>query len=731
MSDNEFFEIIKPLLDGTLKAYNDDQNRFDITIKTEANPKTLIYLKSLLAKHKFSGNSTKHGKIADIKLITIKVFDRTLPENSDAVKTLEIKWGDVETSLDISKLDKFLDEEADRINTDRNIRGAIASKEEIRLKGGDSSETTVDLTLPSELGKHSKADLQLFKWFAKDNSGNRYLRCKNGDLILIPMADGAAKEVRIEPEFWSAFWKSYRNEINEMCKVVRSKLWALYNEESSEASASGLREAPVVDAEGNFSAKQIIHEEIPKYIMGRLGARYSFQVFHHQTESVSVLKDISPVVRTSSSSAFRIPSEENWEYALSTVIPLIDDSELETISQYRDDSYGLALHRLQKAIWDKNLPEKVSEVSKLPPMWSKFFATRLGDQKFSSLYRLAKWIVGVVDAENRSRKILVLSGHGKDGKSLFLRALKHGFNKLGGRNFAVELPSDCVTEENNTQNGLLECMDARVLISSDVDKVTEYITSKTIKNITGNDTVTAQVKYRSAVKKDMTGTKIAVCTNSVTYLSDTWVSSRVSPVCFHLVRGPGEADWDEYEVTKQLVEEFSDFIGWCFQFAHAVECERGIPHNGDQPIWSDGVDPDDVRETWAVIGRFGSEDGMFRYRMSDANSDILQEDILCKIDDLFFVNKDDSIPVGKVREILSNAIGIKFRDAGADKRWNLVKRLIKEHFNLEDGDFKVSHGIRKIFGIGIKDSPMDQRSSRRSSVAAMSTQLPYGLNNRT
>jgi hypothetical protein len=209
-------------------------------------------------------------------------------------------------------------------------------------------------------------------------------------------------------------------------------------------------------------------------------------------------------------------------------------------------------------------------------------------------------------------------------------------------------------------------------------------------------------------------------------MSDTFVESRVSPVCFFHIRKPGEPDWDQHKVSAMMVEEFNDFVRWSFEFAYAVECERGIPHEGDQPLWCDGTF-ESVRDMWNSIGSSDGEDGMFRYRTADANAEILEEDIECYIDDIFYKTSsklDDSVKVGDVRAVIGNVLNIKFRDAGADKRWNLVSRIIQKHFEVDPP--KLSHGIRRFFGIGFKKGVegLNKKSSRPSNTDVIDTGMP-------
>lgn len=718
------YECFKPYFTDPklpIAKFTVDPKRYRIEVTNEFSKANVGIFKSALASNKFSGRFKNRSNIGTLKSFAINVFDTT-SVSSKPIETIHLSWEDMEYSTDHTLLDEYLSETSESITTARSQTAIIATKEELNLKGKKASSSVVDITLPSVIGKYSEADKAWFKWFVKDDSGNMYLYTKTKTCIMVPILEGAVAKVKQDAEFWSIFWKNYRDEVNTMLKAVETVFWNLHTGEANAANQDNVRETPVITEDGDFSALQKIHEVVPKLIMSRLGAKYTYI----DTDDASILKSIVAVIRETSSGSFKVTSEENIQAALSTIIPLIDTSELETVQRYSDSPYGFAIHRIQAAKFKADLPTQIEDVRPLPPMWDKFFENRLGDQKFSSLYRIAKWITGVVDAGNYSRKILVIAGHGMDGKSLFINTIRKGFNNLGGEGFAREMPSDAVTIENNTQNGLLDCMDARLITSSDIHKVTEFVNSQTIKNITGGDVVTAQVKYRNPVSKSMAGTKIVVCTNYVTYMSDTFVESRVSPVCFFHIRKPGEPDWDQHKISALMVEEFNDFVRWSFEFAYAVECERGIPHDGDQPLWCDGTF-ESVRDMWNSIGSSDGEDGMFRYRMADANSEILEEDIEGYIDDIFYKTSskiDDSVKVCDVRTAVGNFLNIKFRDAGADKRWNLVSRIIQKHFEIDPP--KKSNGIRRFFGIGFKKGVegLNKKSSRPSNDVVIDTGMP-------
>lgn len=713
-------DVLKPYITDPLypiAKYSSDQARYRIQIESAMSKKNIGLFKDALAKHKFSGTFKRQKNISEFEAFAIKVFDTT-SVSAKPIEDIELHWVDMEKVSDHELLATFINEQLGEVKEERVQSSILASKEELALKGRSAEAVTVDLTLPASLGRYSNADKEWFKWFVKDDSDNMYLLCKDKSVEMIPMLEGAVAKIKSEPAFWSIFWKNYREEIINMMKQVEQICWELHTQESAAANAGAIRETPIVTEDGDFSALQKIHEAVPKLIMSRFGAKYTYI----QSEQSSYLKSISTVVRETSKGTFVTPSEENLQAALSTIIPLIDSSELQTIARYCDNAYGIAIHRVQTAPFKKDLPSKLSDVGKLPGFWSEFFATKLGDQKVSSMYRIAKWITGCLDADNQSRKVLVLSGHGQDGKSLFTSVLQEGFNRLAGSSMCKTLPGDSVILENNTQNGLVDCLDARVLITPDLTKITEYFRCDVIKAITGCDVVTCQVKYRNPIKKNMAGTKIVVCTNFTTYISDTFMESRISPIYFS--RTDKGADWDMAEVKGKLLETFPEFVTWCYRYAYATECERNLPHSGDQPLWSDGVDPSDQRETWSIIGRDKDTDrGMFAWRQADENAELLEDDILSTCETILYKSKNERVNCSLLRRAFAKEIGYS-ELKGKSKHWKMICSKIREW--CPEAEVKISHGISFFYGIKLKDEVANKQSigpsSRRSE---LETQLPY------
>lgn len=724
-------EILAPFFNNNKDVfgkYLEEPERYEVRVECKLFKKSISLFINALAKMKFSGKFGSLKNIGDSIAFSISVYDKT-SKSSNSIESSDVEWRYISKAADLELLSAYLEEIAQSVKTERTTASILSSKEELMLKGMVAEATTSDLTLPASIGKYSQIDKDFFKWFAVDNSGNKYLCCKDNSIIRVPIAEGSVERVKSgETEFWAALWRNYGTDIMEMIKNAEKILWELYTKEAGNTEETELRSKPIISEDGDISAKQKVHEVLPKFIMNRACARFTRVFDKDSSNGSSYLVSINVFVRESNKSGtWLAPSEENIFGTLSSVIPILDNNELQTVSRFSDSPYGVAIHRIQTAMWKQNLPEKISEVGHLPPTWSKFFETRLGNQKFSMMYRIAKWLVGVVDASDYSRKVLVVSGHGSDGKSLFQNAVMAGLNKLSESKFCNVLPAEAVTIEGNTQNGLADCLDSRVIMVSDVTKVTDFLKSDVVKAITGGDVITCNVKYCNPVKKDMSGTKIMLCTNAKTYLSDTFVDSRVSPVYFER-HDNGEGDWNPREIKAQLVDEFADFMKWCHRYVYAVECERNIPHSGDQPIWSDGIEKENIKDAWEVIGTESGGDSMFVYRRLDEESEGEEADLLDACEDVFESAPDNKVRYKEIIPVLKTYCEEKkIRTFNFDKQKykSMLLKVLQRKF--EGVERYQSNGMRGIIGIKLKS--VVEESSRGKHYKrigdSVETQLPF------
>ena len=723
-------------------ALNPDYNvpeRFSITVNEmfTKNKNVIPTVIKCIDKHKFSGQLNKFKNVGDIKLWKVIVYDTTLPGSAKGkpIDGIDICVSSIEEFIDLALFKEDL-MEIQKASEAEHVRRSVTESTAERVFANTFSNNDqsvkaitlhVPLSLPTSEGTYSVADKEFFKWFARDSNNNIYMKLKDKKLLLVPMRESEEGQVRDLTTFWSSFWKTYRNEIIKVSDKIVSYAWTLRDSiEDAELDEERLRVK--VDPKEKRSIMSMIHQFVPKLWMNRLCLNINIDQVEKKVEGEVVSEKyfkgftIGFFPKGMVNGNPQPPTDENWQKMLSYAIPKIEISELEAIRNFTDQPNGLAIHRIQTGLWKQDLPTKITEVERLPPTWSMFFETRLGDQKVSMLYRIAKWLVGVVDATDTSRKVLVIAGHGADGKSLFQTTVLAGLNKLSNSKMCSILPAEAVTIEGNTQNGLVDCLDARVIMVPDVTKVTEFLRSDIVKGITGGDEITCSVKYQNPIKKSMLGTKMMLCTNSRTYMSDTFVESRVSPIYFERHDAtPG--DWNPQEIRAKLVDEFADFMKWCHHYAYAVECERSIPHSGDQAIWSDGVDQADTRETWSIIGRRDGDDtGMFAWHQADENAEIIEDDIMATCCEILYKAKNDRVECNKLRRAFAKAVG--FGDIrGKSKQWRMICSKIAEW--CPEAEKKKSNGIDFFYGIRLKEEPVQQSSRSGNNHSELETQLPY------
>lgn len=662
-----------------------------------------------LKKHKFSGKVGTNADIGKLSICKVCIYDKTAQGDmaNKPVDTFTLEFGDLQVYLDLTVFETYITERLNERDTDRVNRSATSNAAELKFKANREQNTTSNREVVSTAvvfseGTYSQADKKFFKWWARDDSGNIYMKTKDG-LVMCPIREGEDKIIKLDAEFWGMFWKMHRTDIIGIYNKVIAYCWDLrYKLDDAEVSEALLRRKIEESKEKSFIV--MLHQWLPKSWMNRMAV-----IMNSTTTRYTDGKETHTDTRFEGFELGFFPSgmvtanpqpctEENWEKMLASAVPRIELAEFELAQRFTNDPATLAIHRIQIGQWvrDSKTPQD------LPKTWKMFLEGRLGDNLNSQLYRIAKWICSCLDATNFSRKVLVISGHGADGKSLFQSVLQDGFNRFAKNNtFARILPA-AATEPNNTQNGLLECMDSRVLMTPDVTKVTDFLKSEVVKNITGCDSVTTQVKYRNPVTKNMSGTKLLVTTNAVTYLSDVYVDSRVSPIYFN--RKDTSSDWDVMEIKKKLLDEFSEFVSWCFYFSYAKDAELGISHHVDPQVWSETASdtPDDVRAQWEALG--SDDEPRFRYRKMDADAEVIAEDYEYILRHVLKEGHGFRCSNSEIRAAIANWArinmpSIKIGESGKDRSWKIIVKAIKTLF--PSASNYVSHGVRGWTGIAV------------------------------
>lgn len=646
-----------------------------------------------VSKGKFSGKHGKESNVGMIRLFRIHVIDTSLPAGK--VKNREIAGDEINLSncqqwVDIKELQDFIAEQQKVVETER-INRSVLGAADAALGNYKTKYRFSPLTVPTKLGIWSKSDKEFFKWWARDSQNELYMKYK-GQMLPIPIVESeGSKKIKKDPQFWSYFWKIHRNDIikkSDETISITCKIRENPENAGELVDLNDLRMKSLTESGEMTSVVEIMHTIWPKAVMNRMSIKEIFRVFRdaegNEEESFfSAAVSLRP--RGSDNETPQTDSEENWQDLLGSIVPKIPMDELEVVKNFSNNPKCLAIHfaNITQLVPSDELVES-GAVPELPPAWDKFFENRLGDNKMSQLYRIAKWIEGCLDENNFSRQILIVAGSGKDGKSIFSNVVMKGLNALiGNENFAVTLPAEA-TKSENTQNGLLECMNSRVLFVPEVNKVTDFVRREVVKSITGSDIVTTQVKYRSNVKRDMSGTKIMAITNFTTYMADTFVDSRVSPICFTR-KDLNEPDFDSMKVKKALLDEFAEFVKWCFAYARMQDKALGYAFNSEAPVFCDTLpeEPFNTKAQWESVGTNSKGEPMFKYRRADEEEEIQQEyltDLLQRVTSEDPNGKCFNLDIRTELQLEADKIGLRGLDLSTSKFFKAITETIKSTY---------------------------------------------------
>lgn len=459
----------------------------------------------------------------------------------------------------------------------RNRQGLFIHDAKFNQK---SEERSYELAVPIQDSKYTNADKYFFSWWKRDSMNNIYFITKDKHLILVPLKEDSQAMISSDKEFWTEFWKTHRDDFISWEKTIIEYIYDKYESEEN-------------DTFTDYNMSIDLHKTVPRIILNSLSIVLTFQLItetytdendQQKTREIRTLSSVNVAVKqgksiNSSNATF---NEDNLKDELRYKMAHFDLSELNQINRFtnNDKNDGNSFFNIPKTLW------QTDEKTDLPEIWSKFLLNKFKVDTKEQLYRLANWVISVVDAENLSRQALVLCGEGNDGKSTFIDVMSTFFNNYTNNKFAVPCPPDGF-DLGNTQNGLINCIDARLITISDASDVKKIITNDAFKNVTGGDVVVCQKKYAAPISKKMTGTKLLISTNNVVYMPQGCDTSRVIPIYFH-PRDKNEADFDIVELKNSLIETFPDFIKWCYWFSKSINEHYGIEKNRTRIFSFDG-----------------------------------------------------------------------------------------------------------------------------------------------
>jgi hypothetical protein len=507
------------------------------------------------------------GGLALMTLFTGNIYTKLPNGTTHCTKdSIEVKYSDLKEFKLIDKLIDALNELIEEKKTLRKKNSYEFSKSETLIKDCVETEKKhiyldAELSIDLANGEYNKADRDFFNWWARDNSGNTYMKKHDGKFIRVPFLEGAVKKIALDADFWTDFYKAHRNDI---CRFQQYIINTVYDEYGNETEDYESQDSGMMGR---------IHEVVPKAICDCFGYKLSILVEKNEfkdekgvTKTI-VVKHLDGVNMTAkvSMNIYKDPTDKYIKIALTDMLTGIDVSEFPLLEEFTNVNTTVAKYYFNAA---KLLSSPYPSLT-MPPKWESFFSTAFLNKPLTQKYRLAKWVRLLLTADSQNRQALLLTGAGYDGKSVFVNALKQILEEKVGNGFMTSC-NESGFDPNNTQNGLVHCLDSRLIYIPELTNPSQFIGGLTFKSITGGDEITCQVKYKAPIVKSMSGVKFIIVTNRSVYLNEPHSFSRIANLYFS-PKPEGFKTREANEVVSELVEEGDEFLHWCFTFSTKMD----------------------------------------------------------------------------------------------------------------------------------------------------------------
>lgn len=413
---------------------------------------------------------------------------------------------------------------------------------------------------------HNSADREFYDMFRKDETGNLYLAVGNNEYKLIELTSNS-KQISCDSDFWTSFVKLYSKKFFSIIEKIENdcRLFELENGEDTN----------LVDS---------IRIYTPKIICNLLNVRI---IEADEDKTFKVMFKLGD----STDAKGAIINEDSMRKYMCEIVRSFDVSEIKMLRNFAINRTGEqkkanALNTIEVSFDINAYHDKMYDpFTKLPDFAKTFFTAKLVHNKYSQFYRFSKFIKGVIDPQHFDRKAIILAGKGRDGKSLFINAMKEYLDKVSNKRQYIDILSKNFNDD--TSKGLSGALGKRILIVSETEDIEALVNSSTFKMITGGDTLSVNVKYAVPVQYNWKGCTVIITTNRHSHLSSEATISRISPIQF-AERQDGEQDWDTEDVNNKLVSEMSDIFKVCCEYANTVDnliCGQ-IKHS-ETPIFDD------------------------------------------------------------------------------------------------------------------------------------------------
>ena len=392
-----------------------------------------------------------------------------------------------------------------------------------------------------------------------DNNGSlstgQYYWKFNDGYSIIPM-EKDNRTIEIDPEFWNKWWEENRAAVLNYTKSVIETLALM--------CISG-KQGEMVEYDNQIvppnQIEELIRQRCPSSILRCLTVGQVYR--KRQTEDGEVMVptgEFIPALRLTQRLQRTSMESVDWESLLAK--NLLRGIDLKSVKQLKifSNTPCTAQHYLGPI----PIPRTTDTEPTLDkcPTWNMFLNGKFPSPKMGK-FRLASFILSVIDANNYNRQLLYTTGNGSDGKTTLLEAITRMFDPKVTNN---SLPASAFA----SQFGLNDAINKRLLMIDDtkLNEMNAFINSDTVKRITGagaTGQLQIDIKNRNPIAWHVSGCKMMIATNGYMTLSDEATISRINPLLI-LQNYKRSQAMDQETLENKLVSERAEFIQWCADY---------------------------------------------------------------------------------------------------------------------------------------------------------------------
>lgn len=392
-----------------------------------------------------------------------------------------------------------------------------------------------------------------------DNNGSlstgQYYWKFNDGYSIIPM-EKDNRTIEIDPEFWNKWWDENRVAVLNYTKAVIETLAIMcISEKQGEMVEYNNQIVPPNQIE------ELIRQRCPSCILRCLTVGQVYR--KRQTEDKEVIVptgEFIPALRLTQCLQRTSMESVDWESLLAK--NLLRGIDLKSVKQLKIFSNTPCTS--QHYLGPIPIPRATDTEPTLDkcPTWNMFLNGKFPSPKMGK-FRLASFILSVIDANNYNRQLLYTTGNGSDGKTTLLEAITRMFDPKVTNN---SLPASAFA----SQFGLKDAVNKRLLMIDDtkLNEMNSFINSDTVKRVTGagaTGQLQIDIKNRNPIAWHVSGCKMMIATNGYMTLSDEATISRINPLLI-LQNYKRSQAMDQETLENKLVSERAEFIQWCADY---------------------------------------------------------------------------------------------------------------------------------------------------------------------